>query len=83
MSFGASLHFFGTFLDPAAVLANKSSKEGAVAMVLEVLIGLLLVAGVGATLLSFFVVKSNRSKAEAEPLANHDVDNPQRDIKQD
>lgn len=52
-------------------------------MVLEVLIGLLLVAGVGATLLSFFVVKTNRSKAEAEPMANHDLDNPQRDIKQD
>jgi type II secretory pathway pseudopilin PulG len=52
-------------------------------MVLEVLIGLLLVAGVGATILSFFVVRSSKARAKAEPVANHDVDNPQRDIKQD
>lgn len=49
-------------------------------MVMEVLVGLLLAGGVGATILSFFVVRSSRKKHEADPIANHDVDNPQRDI---
>jgi hypothetical protein len=62
---------------------NQEFCEGAKAMVLEVLIGLLLVAGVGATILSFFVVRSSKARAKADPVANHDVDNPQRDIKQD
>jgi uncharacterized membrane protein len=49
-------------------------------MVLEVLIGLLLVGGIGATILSFFVVRSTKGKTARNPIANHDTDNPQRDI---
>ena len=52
-------------------------------MVLEVLIGLLLVGGVAATILSFFVVRVSRAKAKTDPVANHDTDNPQRDIDSD
>jgi type II secretory pathway pseudopilin PulG len=49
-------------------------------MVLEVLIVLLLVGAVGATLLSFFVVRSNKAAEKSAAESSHDVDNPQRDI---
>ena len=52
-------------------------------MVLEVLIGLLLVGGVAATILSFFVVRVGKAKSKTDPVANHDSDNPQRDIDSD
>ena len=62
---------------------NQEFFRGALAMVLEVLIGLLLVGGVAATILSFFVVRVSRAKAKTDPVANHDTDNPQRDIDSD
>ena len=49
-------------------------------MVLEVLIVLLLIGAVGATILSFFVVRSNRADENSADASKHDVDNPQRDI---
>lgn len=49
-------------------------------MVLEVLIVLLLIGAIGATILSFFVVRSNKAAEKTAAAANHDVDNPQRDI---
>ena len=49
-------------------------------MVLEVLIVLLLIGAVAATLLSFFVVRSNNPDKVHVYDPKHDVDNPQRDI---
>ena len=49
-------------------------------MVLEVLIVLLLIGAVGATILSFFVVRSNRADDNSATASKNDVDNPQRDI---
>ena len=49
-------------------------------MVLAVLIVLLLIGAVGATILSFFVVGSDKSAERATTASKHDVDNPQRDI---
>ena len=65
---------------PIKVLSITQEQEGATAMVLEVLIVLLLIGAVGATTLSFFVVRSNRADEKSATASKHDVDNPQRDI---